>query len=777
MKDNFWEMGDTGPCGPCTEIHYDRIGNRDAAHLVNMDDPDVLEIWNNVFMQFNRENDGSLTELPAKSVDTGMGLERVASVLIDVRSNYDTDLFQTIFGHIKEKTGARAYTGKVGDEDTDKVDMAYRVVADHIRTLTIALTDGATPSNDGRGYVLRRILRRAVRFGREILGGPPGFFHKLVPAVLETLGDAFPELRKRPEDVTAIIEEEELQFGRTLDLGIKKFKHFSQKGSISGADAFILSSSFGFPIDLTQLMAEEAKIEIDMDGFHSAMAEFQEKSRKSAHFKDQKDMELKAAQTDELQKKLNLPATDESGKYTWDTQGDGSASDAKIQAIYDGNNFVETATNESEVVGVVLDRTPCYAEAGGQTFDIAEITNDFGAEVKVHDTRKYAGYVLHCGMVGSGQIRVGDSVQVKVDYARRSLVAKNHTATHILNYALRRVLGDKVDQKGSLVDEFKLRFDFSHGKPVEPEELKQIELICNQQIQKSHVVHFQDVGLDLAQGINGLRAVFGEQYPDPVRVVSVGAEINALLSDKVTPWGSQNSIEFCGGTHVSNSTEIYRVVLLSEEGISKGVRRIVAVTGPQAAVEATLKSNSLRVEVDEAKTLSGAFLERRIADLRQKLGEDKEVSIIMKTDMRNEIDNLKIGQVKEGKEAAKAFEKKCKELGEDLSEEAAKGGNTFVAVVDGVDGDGAKVVNFAMQALSKKVTNKGLMLLTTSGGKISLLATVPKDLTSTIDAGAWSSKVLDAIGGKGGGKIDRGLGQAPDISKISEAVTVAKNFA
>ena len=281
MKDNFWEMGDTGPCGPCSEIHYDRIGGRDAASLVNMDDPDVLEIWNLVFMQFERKEGGSLIELPAKSVDTGMGLERVTSVLLDVRSNYDTDLFVHIFKAIKEKTAtSKTYTGKVGEDDKDHVDMAYRVIADHIRTLTIALTDGATPSNEGRGYVLRRILRRAVRFGREILDAPPGFFHQLVDAVLETLGDAFPTLRQNPEDVRAIIKEEEAQFGRTLDRGIKQFKTFAKKGSITGEDAFLLFTTYGFPVDLTQLMGEELKVEVDMPGFERKMEQFRDESRK-----------------------------------------------------------------------------------------------------------------------------------------------------------------------------------------------------------------------------------------------------------------------------------------------------------------------------------------------------------------------------------------------------------------------------------------------------------------------------------------------------------------
>jgi len=374
-------------------------------------------------------------------------------------------------------------------------------------------------------------------------------------------------------------------------------------------------------------------------------------------------------------------------------------------------------------------------------------------------------------------LKVGDSVKIKVDYERRALVAKNHTATHILNYALRQVLGDKVDQKGSLVEPKALRFDFSHGKPIEIDEMRKIEEICNQQIQKAHKIYWQEVALGKAKAINGLRAVFGETYPDPVRVVSVGPQVDNLLTDTVTPWGLQASVEFCGGTHVSNSEEIYKFVILQEEGIARGVRRIVAVTGPQAAVEATLRSKALRVEVDEAKLMKGALLDRKIADLRQTVGVDKEVSLIMKKDMLSEIDNLKVGQLKAGKEASKELEKQAREAGERLATEAmTASGDTFVGVV-GVDGgDGAKLLGFAMEAATKKCTDKALLLASTAGGKIAVLAVVPAALSKKLSAKTWTGNVLNAIGGKGGGKDDRAQGQAPDTSKLDEALTVAKAY-
>jgi len=777
MKDNFWEMGDTGPCGPCTEIHYDRIGGRDASALVNLDDPDVLEIWNNVFMQFNRENDGSLTELPAKSVDTGMGLERVASIMMDKRSNYDTDLFQTIFVAIQKAAGCRAYTGKVGDDDKDFVDMAYRVVADHIRTLTIALTDGAVPANDGRGYVLRRILRRAIRYGRDVLKAPPGFFWGLVDAVLETLGDAFPTLRQNPEDVKAIIKEEEEQFGRTLDKGIKTFATFAKKGKISADDAVVLATSYGFPVDLTQLMAEEAKIEVDVEGFEKKMKEIREASKAKGKFKVKKDMEFKAAQTDTLINQKKMAVTDDAIKYDWDTKGDGKEFTCKIMAMYDGKNFIEKCDSSLGETGIVLDKTPLYAEQGGQTFDIAEITTKT-AEFSCMDAQRYAGYVLHIGSVSKGELKVGDSVTVKVDFDRRSRIAKNHTATHILNYALRQVLGNKVDQKGSLVDESKLRFDFSHGAPIEPEDLRKIEVIVNEQVQMAMSINCRNVQLDKAKAIGGLRAVFGETYPDPVRVVSVGPAIDDLLAKLDNPWGLKHSIEFCGGTHVANTSEIYKFVIQVEEGVAKGIRRIVAVTGPQAAVEATLKSIQLKTDVDEAKTLAGALLDKKIADLRTAITQDKEVSLIMKRDMLVTVDGLKAGTLKAGKADTKAAEKKAKECGEKMGNDAKAAKAFFIGVVDaGAGFDDAKSCGAAIDAAIKICPDKALFFMSNAGGKLAVLAVVPQGMQGQLTAKAWSDAALQAIGGKGGGKEDRAQGQCPDAGKLDAAKAAAESAA
>jgi len=385
--------------------------------------------------------------------------------------------------------------------------------------------------------------------------------------------------------------------------------------------------------------------------------------------------------------------------------------------------------------------------------------------------------VLHIGSVKNGELKVGDGVAIKVDYQRRALIAKNHTATHILNFALRQVLGEKVDQKGSLVDECKLRFDFSHGKPVESEELAKIEEICNLEIQKAHAINFENVALGRAKAIGGLRAVFGENYPDPVRVVSVGPKIEQLLGDSSRPWGLQHSIEFCGGTHVANTSEIYKFVLQVEEGIAKGVRRIVAVTGPQAAVEATLKTKALSVEVEECMGCTGALMEKKIGELRVKIGQDKEVSLLRKRAMLTDLDQLKTKSVKSGKADIKAGEKRAKEIGAEIAAKAAKEAGTFyVATVDAGSIDDAKALSFAMEAVSKGCDSKAVLLLSNSGGKLAVLASVPKSLEGTVSAKAWTDVVLAAIGGKGGGTDSKAQGQALYASKLDDALAAAKAF-
>jgi len=630
-KDNFWEMGPTGPCGPCTEIHYDRLGGREVPDLVNADRPDVIEIWNNVFIQFNREADSSLRELPNKHVDTGMGLERLTSILQKKQSNYDTDVFVPIFNAIQKACGCRRYLGLVGAEDTELKDMAYRVVADHIRTLTFAITDGAVPSSEGRGYVLRRILRRAVRYGQEILGAPAGFFTTLVPVVVENFSDAFRELQSRREYVMGIIKEEEVSFNRTLDQGVKHFKKVVQALQASGSSVFpgkeahALYSSMGFPIDLTELMAAERGLTVDTKEFENLMendrkiSEAAEAARKGGF---SKDLTLEAEQTAWLLSN-GIAITDSSSKYEWNID-----LQASVVAVFHGrglkgSGFESSASSEDGDIGIVLDKSSYYYESGGQVSDSGSIVLGSGAVFQVKCAQSYAGYVVHVGvLVGPASVvRVGDSVISKVDYSRRSFVAPNHTMTHVLNFALKSVLIDAgsrdatistCDQKGSLVDEEKLRFDFSWNAPLTPEQIAAVEGIVVARIRDELPVFAEVVPLGSASNINALRKVFGEKYPDPVRVVSVGMSVDSLLANPGNSDWSNLSVEFCGGTHLTNTKQAEDFVLVEEAGIAKGIRRVIGHTRDQAkrdraAGAVLLQRLSVMETTSGSKELNAAF--------------------------------------------------------------------------------------------------------------------------------------------------------------------------
>lgn len=599
MKDNFWEMGDQGPCGPCSELHYDRIGGRNAAHLVNQDDPNVLEIWNNVFIQYNREPDRSLQPLPNKHIDTGMGFERLVSILQDKPSNYDTDVFTPIFEAIRQVTGAREYQGKFGAEDPDGIDTAYRVVADHVRTLMFAISDGVIPNNEGRGYVIRRVLRRGARYARKYFQVDIGnFFSRLVPTVVDQLGGMFPELQRKQQDVVEILDEEELSFAKTLDRGERQFEQYAQqakvKGSdqLHGADVWRLYDTFGFPVDLTRIMAEERNLRIDDTQFEEARLRAKEAS------KGQKKAATHTVKLDvhdlgKLEKMNDVQKTDDSAKFA---KGNITAS---IKAIYHGKTFCSGTDSipDGEQLGLILDRTNFYAEQGGQENDTGRIVIDGQTELEVGDVQVYAGYVLHTGFMKYGSFSVGDTVICEYDELRRWPIRNNHTGTHILNFALREVLGDGVDQKGSLVAAEKLRFDFSHKSAVSEAELEKIEAKSTEYIRQNCAVYAQEVPLATAQQISGLRAVFGETYPDPVRVVSVGVELEEILKNVKDPRWNEVSIELCGGTHVQKTGDIKDLIILEESGIAKGIRRIIAVTGEEAhEVQRVAEEFAKRVE-------------------------------------------------------------------------------------------------------------------------------------------------------------------------------------
>ena len=646
-RDNFWEMGETGPCGPCSEIHYDRIGGRNAAHLVNMDDPDVIEIWNLVFMQFNREPDRSLKVLPGQHVDTGMGLERIVSVIQNKRSNYDTDMFMPLFEQIQKVTGARAYSGKLGDEDEGGIDMAYRVLADHARTLTIALSDGGRPDNVGRGYVLRRILRRAVRYSQK-LGAKPGDFSSLVDVVQDILGEAFPEINRDSDIIKEIINEEEILFLRTLTRGQrileKKIANLPEGSKkLPGETAWLLYDTFGFPQDLTALMAEEKGLELDCEGFVAAQQKAIELSKQGGKATDD-TVSLDVHSISELQKQ-GLDATNATHKYNYQWDDDKKiyvqeAIKAKVVRIRFDKTFQNQADAE-KFCGLILDSTNFYAEAGGQIADLGLFVNSNGEEVfTVKDCQVKAGYVMHYGTC-IANINLGDELTLIPEIeTHRQPTMYNHTATHILNHALREVLGEGTDQKGSLVAPDRLRFDFSAGKAMNTKQLADTENIVNEIIAADHPIFYKNVELEKAMKIPGLRAMFGETYPDPVRVVSVGNEIEALLdADNSSELGTKNSVEFCGGTHLHRSSHAKKLIITTEEAISKGIRRITAVTGDEA-----LKSERLAKKLEGNFEIMKAKIEQGIVGDKSLInGFSKEIAGFTKI-----IDDSNIGSVSKG---------------------------------------------------------------------------------------------------------------------------------
>jgi alanyl-tRNA synthetase len=790
FKDNFWEMGETGPCGPCSEIHFDRIGNRDAAALVNTGDPDVIEIWNNVFIQFNREKDGSLRPLPAKHVDTGMGLERLTSILQNVRSNYDTDVFAPIFAAIERSTGARSYGGRLGEADKDQVDTAYRVIADHIRTLTFAITDGAMPSNVGRGYVLRRILRRAVRYGRQMLNARPGFFSGLVPVVAQSMGEAFPELRKDPARVAAIIAEEEESFGRTLDRGIKLFQKVAEdtlaagSTSVSGADAFKLYDTFGFPVDLTALMASERGLTVDMPAYEAERTKAEELSRAGSARDESQTLALGAEQTAHLQH-MGIDPTDDAAKFNpRDVK-------ARVRAIWNGRNWDEHASpafGKHNLIGVVLDQTNFYAEMGGQQCDqgtISVIGRSTGgaSQFQVQEVRAFAGFVLHIGYLSEGELRVNDTVQCAIDRTRRSPIASNHTATHLLNFGLRSVLGAGVDQKGSLVAPDKLRFDFSHNQPVSAAEAARVEAIVRQAIARDMVVYAEPAALGSARQISGLRAVFGEAYPDPVRVVSIGQPVADLLSSPGNPAWNELSIEFCGGTHVTSTAEIGAFAIVAEEAVAKGVRRMTGVTGEEAR-QAIDEAGALDKRLAAAGSLPDAQLPGEVQAIVTAV-DKAQIPLTSKHDLRTKIAALQERVKAAGKAAAGAARDEAIRAARVIAESALNANEIVIVSIIETGGD-RQALQAAVKAIRDKCVKSAVMLLTvevtqTDAGeekKVAIAAAVPDLLIQRgLKAGDWVREAAAVVGGKGGGKPDAAQGGGTDATKVKDALQTARMFA
>eukprot|EP01083_Nonionella_stella_P274841 933159_1 len=789
-KDNFWEMGETGPCGPCSEIHYDRIGNRDGSDLVNADLPDMIEIWNLVFMQYNRIPGGKLEPLPAKHIDTGMGFERLASILQGKDSNYDTDIFVPIFKAIQEVTGhTTPYSGKVGDDDTDGMDMAYRVIADHIRTLSIAITDGVRPDNADRGYVLRRILRRAARTGRVFFKTQEPFFYKLVPCVVDLMKGAFPELEAKQDYVMEILKEEEISFLLTLDKGenhlsklIEKLRKKSTR-VIPGKEAFILYSRYGFPIDLTQIAVEQHGFTVDMHGFEMAREADRDCSRR-VQMDSRTQLKLGVQETHQLSAD-KVPVTDCEPMYT------SKDIPANVLRIFTENReFVDivSETQHSGVeIGVVLDRTSFYPEQGGQTFDTGEITNE-NFTMTVRDTQSFAGYILHIGDLINGTVSLGDSVETCVDYARRRRVMPNHTFTHVLNHSLLAVLGQGIDQKGSRVFPDKLTFDFN-SKAMTPKEISTVEAMTAKTVQEALPVYSESVPLEEARKIVSLRAVFGETYPDPVRVVSIGKEVKALLKDPENAEWWDYSIELCGGTHIKNTSEGGAFVLTSEAGIAKGIRRVVCVTGADARAAIT-RGEELLTRFNAASQLEGENLGVEIAvldDLLKKTSQDGEVAVSYTTrqELSGLLKALRKTHLKWAKLRAKQREKAALEKAATMvgarAEFVTPCGEGRECIVQQMDlGLETKVMQKVVTTLQKGLPDIPIMVISadpTSQKKSKVMAycSMPQSLTEShkLKAADWLQPVMAVLGGKGNGKATTAQGQGTMVTKVDSALKTA----
>jgi len=938
-KDNFWEMGDTGPCGPCSEIHYDgRLPEAIAATpgrgLVNQDDPDVIEIWNLVFIQFNRNADSSLVSLPAKHVDTGMGFERIVRVLQGKDSNYDSDAFAPIFAEIQKVTGAREYLpGGSGENLTDPINVAYRVIADHVRCLVFALSDGAHCGNKGRDAVLRTILRRAVRFGHQNLGVEEPFVHKLVPFIVSLMSDAFPEITKNPEAVADELHEEEVSFRKTLVKGIghfnnaayeclrnypwlnsfnelfelthvfskslyKPLEHFHDEDTpqkvesgifpypeefklfyantntineislgltyplhhaqaelphmgdcmpvsrntlkscvlmqskhkeaclkslsniekqfinsinalreslsnlphdaisyvvdlsdsfltnlsqhisnvyneinhpytLDGDTVFDLEATYGFPASLTQAMADEFNLIVDIAGYDKAKQKHAEISRAGGGLGD-----CKGSLVEIIQQRDDLTATTFVG---YDVTELSSIESRIVVLKRDGESFIEAAAQAGEEVAIVIDQTPFYATAGGQVADTGAIQIGSDARIDISDVTKVGDIYFHQGTVVSGSVSSADSVTLSlaVDRARRDLIMANHTTTHVMNRALRDHVNSEADQRGSLVDDEKLRFDFSNPKGVEEAQIALVEQQVNGDIDADLTVHTGIVPQEEALQINGLRAVFGEKYPPKVRVVSIGAAVNDLTSNPSHEAWKDLSIEFCGGTHLPSTGLAKRFVIVSEEAVSKGIRRITALTGHKAE-QAIFEGQELLEQANALENAPAESLSKQLEELTQSM-KQATLGYLDRRALQSKLAALqdKLKQLK--KAQGSKLQQLAIEQVQALAESLPAGDSPIVVQLEGVD---ANALRSAMDTFTKLRPDSPILLSSVFEEKVALNAAVPKAwIAKGLKAGNWIKATAKIVGGGGGGKPDSAQAGGKDPSKLDEALETARTIA
>ncbi|HIE9291830.1 TPA: alanine--tRNA ligase [Klebsiella variicola subsp. variicola] len=704
-SDNFWQMGDTGPCGPCTEIFFDH-GDHIWGGPPGSPEEDgdrYIEIWNIVFMQFNRQADGTMEPLPKPSVDTGMGLERIAAVLQHVNSNYDIDLFRDLIASVAKVTGAIDLTNK-----------SLRVIADHIRSCAFLIADGVIPSNENRGYVLRRIIRRAIRHGN-MLGAKDTFFWKLVAPLIAVMGSAGEELKQQQAQVEQVLKTEEEQFARTLERGLALLDEELSKlkgDTLDGETAFRLYDTYGFPVDLTADVCRERNIKVDEAGFEAAMEEQRRRARESSGFGADYNAMIRVDGVSEFKGYDHLELN------------------GKVTALFIDGKAVDSVSAGQEAV-VILDQTPFYAESGGQVGDKGELKGA-GFSFAVSDTQKYGQAIGHIGKVASGSLKVGDAVQADVDEARRQRIRLNHSATHLMHAALRQVLGTHVAQKGSLVNDKALRFDFSHFEAMKPEEIRAVEDLVNAQIRRNLAIETNIMDIDAARA-SGAMALFGEKYDDRVRVLQMG----------------DFSTELCGGTHAARTGDIGLFRITSESGTAAGVRRIEAVTGEGAIAMLHAQSDQLS---DIAQLLKGDS---------HNLGEKVRAALERTRQLEKELQQLK-------EQAAAQESANLSSKAEEIN-----GVKLLVSELAGVE---PKMLRTMVDDLKNQLGSTVVVLATVADGKVSLIAGVSKDVTDRVKAGELVGMVAQQVGGKGGGRPDMAQAGGTDASALPAALASVKGW-
>ncbi len=698
-SDNFWQMGDTGPCGPCTEIFFDH-GDHIWGGPPGSPEEDgdrYIEIWNIVFMQFNRQADGTMDPLPKPSVDTGMGLERIAAVLQHVNSNYEIDLFAKLIKSVAQVTGA-----------TDLDNKSLRVIADHIRSCAFLIADGVIPSNENRGYVLRRIIRRAVRHGN-MLGAKEAFFYKLVAPLIDVMGAAGEDLKRQQKHVENALKNEEEQFAKTLERGLALLDEELAKlqgDTLDGETVFRLYDTFGFPADLTADVCRERNLKIDESGFEAAMEQQRQRAREASGF---------GADYNNV---IRIDAATDFKGY------DHLELNAVVKALFvDGQQVEEISAGQDAVV--VLDETPFYGESGGQVGDTGVLAGQ-NAEFSVQDTQKYGKAIGHIGKLSSGQLRVGDRLHAQVDETRRARIRLNHSATHLLHAALRQVLGDHVGQKGSLVNDKYLRFDFSHFEAMKPQEIRQVEDIVNAQIRRNLAVETEIMDLDDAKQ-KGAMALFGEKYDQRVRVLTMG----------------DFSTELCGGIHAQRTGDIGLFRIQSESGTAAGVRRIEAVTGEGALAQVNAQSQQL-LDVAQLVKANSSNLNEKVRGL---------------------VDHVRALE----KELQQLRDQQAAQESASLSSKAVdvKGTKLLVSELSNVE---PKMLRTMVDDLKNQLTSAIIVLATVDDGKVSLIAGVTKDLTDRVKAGELIGELASQVGGKGGGRPDMAQAGGTDPQALAGAL-------